>query len=72
MLKEKITPKENKIEINIPEEYVNKEVEVTVRLTNGIADKEKIKIIDESYGIMNIENLDDEVKKLRDEWDREF
>jgi hypothetical protein len=64
MYSEKITPKTNEIVINIPKSYIDKEL--YIKITPG----KKIKNFNKYFGVMQTENIEDEIKRIRNEWER--
>ena len=77
MVRTIITPENTHIELDIPSEYVGKKIEVTYIALDEIESerKEPKKTMRDFLGILSKESgddLQDKVKKSRDEWDRIF
>jgi len=53
--------------IELPKEYVNAEVEVKVRILKKIPVRKASKF-DQFFGVIKVDNIDEEIRTLRDEW----
>ena len=64
MYNETINPKSQTIKLKIPKSLINQELEVI------IIPKGKKKKLDKYFGVMKIDDIDNEIKKVRSEWER--
>ncbi|HOF02298.1 MAG TPA: hypothetical protein PK385_10305 [Spirochaetota bacterium] len=63
MLIDTMVPKEERIELIIPKKFLNKKIKIII----SEASKSNY---DDYFGIMNVNNIDEEIDKIRNEWDR--
>jgi len=68
-LRQLIKPTNGRITIAVPEEYVNEELEVTIRPLNSTDNKKKYDFSDLIGKLQWKGDALDEQKKLRDEWE---
>lgn len=61
---------DRKITIDLPEYFDKKEIEIIIIPYN---DKRRKPVnFNKFFGVMKVENLDEEIRKLRGEWEREW
>ena len=53
--------------LNLPKEYVSAELEVKVKVLKKTPVK-KMSKFDTFFGVMKLDNLDEEIQSLRDNW----
>jgi hypothetical protein len=73
MVRTIVIPRDSHIQLDIPEEYVGKEIEVTYLALDELGIKPKKSKMGDFLGIISDEtakNLHDHVEKVRNEWDR--
>lgn len=63
---------ERKVTIDIPEDFDANEVEVIVMPYNDVKEKEQDVDFSKYFGVMDIENVDEEIDSIRNEWGREW
>ena len=64
MYSEKIISKTQQIVLNIPKKYIDKELIVRITLQKQNKNYKKY------FGVMQIENIEEEIKGIRNEWER--
>jgi len=70
-----LTPKNTHVEFDIPEEYVGKELTIVYSAKDENKPEEKKATMAEFWGILSKETGDDlqkEIKKMRNEWERDI
>lgn len=65
MFKETINSSEQNIVISIPKSYLNRELVISI-----IPKGKKKRSFEKYFGIMKTENIDIDIKDLRNQWDR--
>mgnify|MGYP000863232347 CR=1 FL=1 len=63
MLIDTMVPREESIELRIPKKFLNKKIKIII----SEASKSNY---DDYFGIMNVNNIDEEIGKIRNDWDR--
>jgi len=58
-----MVPREESIELRIPKKFLNKKIKIII----SEASKSNY---DDYFGIMNVNNIDEEIGKIRNDWDR--
>lgn len=53
--------------LNLPQEFVDAQVEVKVRVLKKLPVSKKSKF-DDFFGVTNIDSIDQEIKNIRDDW----
>ena len=74
MVRTIVTPENTHIELDIPEEYVGRKLEITYQALDEEA-KPGIKTMADFWGILSdktANELREQVKKTRDEWERDI
>lgn len=69
MIRETLISHKSEVIITLPENYVDREIEITIDLAK---DKKDQKYYDQFFGVLKDKDLDEELNKLRGEWEREF
>lgn len=68
--------KNGRIEIDLPDEIKTEKLDVTISTMDETEPEEKRKQLRELYGAINlkisVEEIGDELRKLRSEWDRDI
>jgi hypothetical protein len=73
MVRTIVIPEDTHIELDVPTDYIGKKVEVNFFLLDEIEDKSVRPTMGQFWGILSDETANDirnEIKKSRDEWDR--
>jgi hypothetical protein len=75
MVRTIITPGNTHIELDIPQEYVGKTLEIVYQALDEIEERQPKKTMGDFLGILSDKSANElrkHVKKVRDEWERDF
>ena len=76
MIKTTVTPKSNKINLSIPNNYIGKEIEVLIYAKDEVdVDKERPKLSTRFAGSLKLsgeeyQNFQEAITQMRNEWDK--